>query len=855
MANWSDLKAAVASIVKTNGNKEITGQLLQNVLNNIISNVGLNSTFAGIATPETNPGTPDGNVFYLATTAGTYSNFNGIVINSGEAVILEWKGSWVKKDSGFATKEQLSGFATKEQLSELESKTAISPSVYIAFADAKNLCGAECIDTAQYKYILWTDGSIAIDSVSQNYKTLVSYPFAVDWRKGAVCISGHRLERAMGYRFINVAGDICGYGRMTNDSATSAVIDIPKGAAYMQITLMNTQNDYSRLQVEYGNEVTAFERYRGLTTPQINPTSLSIAFLASNTKNICGIDCFDNRKYQYIYPGDGHLETANAAKNGLVTTFPIPVDSSKNYITISGARLARLAIYRFIDKDGNVLIAERLGSDDIPLTSKTINIPFNAMFFQVSNLMADLTDNFQVEYGSEVTAFERYSGVYAKTKGEEEKQEINLKEITIAKGLEKAYYFNGISKLPIGENIIFRNDYAKNYDRFLVFNADSLSAMLGEKQYTLDLYSCKKNKNEQEVYSIPVNVFDASLKSGKSANILCVGDSFTNMGIWNTGLQILAKKDGITLNSIGLMSGDYVDGNYPNVKCTSENQAGGTLYNSFMQDRFANNFGGRSYKVRVSGIQQELNTTYANNTEYQDSNGVVWAVTGKKLENGSGFLRLSAAYSNQRERELPSSGTLTKIKGDGDTSILYDVITEVNRNPFWNPTTREVDFKYYIDTWGFQAPDILLFMFGWNDVYAWGATPSDQFISIDEEVDNIINFIAKFRNDYPNAKTIFSVPTYGKADMGIKYFTTGVKYTRQHTYEKLYEHYKDDSNVSIVPSYMSVDDILAFNMAEDTPIQRFPDNHIIIASDEVHNNIGGMLQISDAVYPYVLKHL
>ena len=113
MANWSDLKAAVASIVKTNGNKEITGQLLQNVLNNIISNVGLNSSFAGIATPETNPGTPDGNVFYLATTAGTYSNFNGIVINSGEAVILEWKGSWVKKDSGFATKEKLSELGSK----------------------------------------------------------------------------------------------------------------------------------------------------------------------------------------------------------------------------------------------------------------------------------------------------------------------------------------------------------------------------------------------------------------------------------------------------------------------------------------------------------------------------------------------------------------------------------------------------------------------------------------------------------------------------------------------------------------------------------------------------------------------
>ena len=107
MANWSALKAAVAKVIKTNGNQEITGAVLQNALNNIISNVGENSTFVGIATPATNPGAPDGNVFYLATKAGTYSNFNDIEIADGEAVILEWRGSWTKKTSGFATAEKL----------------------------------------------------------------------------------------------------------------------------------------------------------------------------------------------------------------------------------------------------------------------------------------------------------------------------------------------------------------------------------------------------------------------------------------------------------------------------------------------------------------------------------------------------------------------------------------------------------------------------------------------------------------------------------------------------------------------------------------------------------------------------
>lgn len=115
MAKWSILKAAIAESIKNNSNQEITGQVLQNVLNNIVSSVGENSTFAGIATPTTNPGVPDGNVFYLATEAGTYSNFNGIEIASGETVILEWRERWTKK---------VTGFVTQQHFSELDKKSA-----------------------------------------------------------------------------------------------------------------------------------------------------------------------------------------------------------------------------------------------------------------------------------------------------------------------------------------------------------------------------------------------------------------------------------------------------------------------------------------------------------------------------------------------------------------------------------------------------------------------------------------------------------------------------------------------------------------------------------------------------------
>lgn len=92
MANWSTLKAAVAQIIKTNNNQEITGANMQSVLNNIIDNVGENATYAGIATPSTNPGAPDGNVFYFATQAGTYTNFGGAELKDGLNILL-WNGS------------------------------------------------------------------------------------------------------------------------------------------------------------------------------------------------------------------------------------------------------------------------------------------------------------------------------------------------------------------------------------------------------------------------------------------------------------------------------------------------------------------------------------------------------------------------------------------------------------------------------------------------------------------------------------------------------------------------------------------------------------------------------------------
>lgn len=101
MGNYEQLKQAIAKVIKTNGNQEITGAIMQNVLNTIVSTVGANRTFVGIANKNTNPGTPDGNVFYIAYTAGNYVNFQygtaNLTVNPGElAILYNEKTNWGK---------------------------------------------------------------------------------------------------------------------------------------------------------------------------------------------------------------------------------------------------------------------------------------------------------------------------------------------------------------------------------------------------------------------------------------------------------------------------------------------------------------------------------------------------------------------------------------------------------------------------------------------------------------------------------------------------------------------------------------------------------------------------------------
>lgn len=102
--DYKNLKDAIKAVIKKNGAQEITGQIMQDTLLSIVSKLGGNKTFAGVASPTTVPDTTDANIFYIAGENGTYVNFGGAKVENEAAVFVQVSGgTWRAIYTGIQT--------------------------------------------------------------------------------------------------------------------------------------------------------------------------------------------------------------------------------------------------------------------------------------------------------------------------------------------------------------------------------------------------------------------------------------------------------------------------------------------------------------------------------------------------------------------------------------------------------------------------------------------------------------------------------------------------------------------------------------------------------------------------------
>ena len=134
MSNYNSLKTTIDANIKQNGNQEITGQILNSVLNAMVTTLGAGYQFAGVATTATNPGSPDAKVFYIANGKGTYTNFSGLEVTEDEVVVLYWDSSWHKVSTGIASQEKL--YELQEDCETLKQAQTIYNGDYADVVDA-----------------------------------------------------------------------------------------------------------------------------------------------------------------------------------------------------------------------------------------------------------------------------------------------------------------------------------------------------------------------------------------------------------------------------------------------------------------------------------------------------------------------------------------------------------------------------------------------------------------------------------------------------------------------------------------------------------------------------------------------
>lgn len=340
MGNYEELKAAVAAVIKQNGNEEITGQIMQNTLLSMISNIGANSTFAGVATPETAPGTPDQNVFYLAGTPGVYANFGGYELKQGIVMFTNASGAFTAVDLGFSN----------DDLKRL-------------FLVDKSIIGIPNID---YDHIY----NIPAGGVTGSY--IDSNTFDTGWAivpidSGYMSVSGANITRVLFFSDINPVA-----ANLINTFTTNfQLIPIPATAKLALITLSKANNPegYKNLRV---------------SQPGAAATRSDVSLLKQRLyKNRSFSGKVDVDKSMLANISSGNINYIPDVE--FDTAFVDIFDKSK-YLEITGATIVRVLFFR----DYGINTANYISST----TNYIATIPSNAVMATITLRKTDNPDGY-----------------------------------------------------------------------------------------------------------------------------------------------------------------------------------------------------------------------------------------------------------------------------------------------------------------------------------------------------------------------------------------------------------------------------------------------------------------------------
>jgi len=321
MSNYSALKATLNANIRENNNEEITGQILNGVLNDMVNALGAGYQFIGVATP-TNPGsdqTPDYKCFYIATTPGAYSHLGGLVVEDGEVALLKWDTTWTKEVTGIASADQLR--QVDQKVDNLFGETTADFSI---------------VDKNQMQIVEFSDGEIKTKKFDSRdvpvSRDNIEDDFAIEDEDGNKIVSffsGHIRTKKFNSKAISDEDTDKKFIFCIGDSITAGA-----GAQYNYdgTTIPTAQRKGYPTLLQEMNTPYLFEKYG------------QIAYGGENTLEImarAGVEPFCT-KYEYTLPADTTaipIEIVSSYADDVTLTFQVQNHAAaRNPVYISGVK-------------------------------------------------------------------------------------------------------------------------------------------------------------------------------------------------------------------------------------------------------------------------------------------------------------------------------------------------------------------------------------------------------------------------------------------------------------------------------------------------------------------------------------
>jgi hypothetical protein len=210
-----------------------------------------------------------------------------------------------------------------------------------------------------------------------------------------------------------------------------------------------------------------------------------------------------------------------------------------------------------------------------------------------------------------------------------------------------------------------------------------------------------------------------------------------------------------------------------------------------------------------------------------------------------------------------SSGTLTKVSGNGDATIAFSSFDTENANPLWDDANNKMSFIPYVQDCGANTIDAVYVLLTWNNLPAWAEYSTEDASG---HIANAKVFARTLHSEFPNAKLFImgvQMPSL-TGGLGYNYGATGIhidSYGEKQAalnYNKALQDLCETTEFSSYCEFVAVapefDSLYNMPYTMKNVNMRNSDKQEIFGTNGVHPSDAGYFQIADVVYRSIVAN-